>query len=176
LPRQQSAGADTLSLRTLKSGLCQSSKQLHYASTTHASVVESHIHTNPQPGSLHSITGLVLLKFLLLLLYIFLSISSYDTTFSTLLHVFVLLLIDLSSSYFSLSFISTAYMRTRSSTSDRSLVINSLLLLAPTSEMGIKLGKPGLPQNQDDDYWQPASCSMYIVHGITNASTVLSSA
>ncbi|RGP72323.1 transcription factor [Fusarium sporotrichioides] len=43
-----------------------------------------------------------------------------------------------------------------------SLVINSLLLLAPTSEMGIKLGKPGLPQNQDDDYWQPASCSILL--------------
>jgi hypothetical protein len=41
----------------LKSGQYQSSKPLHYASTTHASAVESHIRINPLLGSHHSITG-----------------------------------------------------------------------------------------------------------------------
>ncbi|KAG8677076.1 hypothetical protein FPOAC1_003087 [Fusarium poae] len=99
-------------LHTLKSGQYQSSKPLHYASTTHASAVESHIRINPLLGRHHSITG--------------------------------------------------------------SLVINSLLLLVPPSETDAKLGEHGLPQNQDDGCWQPASCSMYIALGITNANALLS--
>ncbi|CAG1959378.1 unnamed protein product, partial [Fusarium graminearum] len=58
-PRQQAAVADTLSSHALKGGQCQSSTQLHYASTTRGFAVKIHIRTNPLPGSLRSITGLV---------------------------------------------------------------------------------------------------------------------
>lgn len=61
----------------LESGQCRSNKQLHYASTTHASVAESHFHINLLPNSLLSTLGSVILKFPLLPLLLYLSLYSH---------------------------------------------------------------------------------------------------